>query len=73
MGAGKEGRDGREESEQLRVHVTEDDKAGLLRDQALRFLLEPRHISPVVLFLLGPDAAAVTGQEIVVDGGKFMR
>jgi len=58
---------------QLRLHVTEDDKAGLLRDQALKFLLEPRHVSPAVLFLLGSASAAITGQELVVDGGKFMR
>ncbi len=56
----------------LRLHVTEDDKAGLLRDQALKFLLEPRHVTPAVLFLLGTASSAITGQEIVVDGGKFM-
>ena len=57
---------------QLRLHVTEDDKAGLLRDQALKFLLEPRHVSPAVLFLLSSASSAITGQELVVDGGKFM-
>jgi NAD(P)-dependent dehydrogenase (short-subunit alcohol dehydrogenase family) len=57
---------------QLRLHVTEEDRAGLLRDQALKFLLEPRHVAPVVLFLLGSASAGITGQEIVVDGGKYM-
>ena len=42
------------------------------RDQALKFLLEPRHVAPAVLFLLGSASSAITGQEIVVDGGKFM-
>ena len=58
---------------QLRVHVTEEDKAALLRDQALKFLLEPRHVTPAVLFFLGSASSGITGQEMVVDGGKVMR
>jgi NAD(P)-dependent dehydrogenase (short-subunit alcohol dehydrogenase family) len=58
---------------QLREHVQEQDKAGLLQAQALKFLLEPGHVTPAVLFLLGPSAAAITGQNLVVDCGKFMQ
>ena len=58
---------------QLREHVTEDDKRQLLRDQALPFLLSERHVTPVTLFLLSKSAAGITGQNIVVDGGKVMQ
>lgn len=57
---------------QLRLYVTENDKQDLLREQALKFLLEPGHISPVVMFLLSSAAAAITGQNLVVDAGRFM-
>jgi NAD(P)-dependent dehydrogenase (short-subunit alcohol dehydrogenase family) len=58
---------------QLREHVTEQDQADLLEAQALKFLLEPRHVTPAVLFLLGPASGAITGQNLVVDCGKFMQ
>ena len=58
---------------QLRDHVTEDDKRQLLSDQALPFLLTERHVTPVTLFLLSKSAAGITGQNIVVDGGKVMK
>jgi len=58
---------------QLREHVTEQDKADLLRDQALKFLLEERHITSAAMFLLSSAAAAITGQNLVVDAGKHMQ
>lgn len=57
---------------QLRLYVTEKDKQDLLREQSLKFLLEPQHISPVVVFLLSSAAAAITGQNLVVDAGQVM-
>lgn len=58
---------------QLRKHVTPRDQDDLLQSQALKFLLKPEHITPVVLFLLSSAASAVTGQNLVVDAGKFMQ
>jgi NAD(P)-dependent dehydrogenase (short-subunit alcohol dehydrogenase family) len=56
---------------QLRKYVTENDKRMLLEVQSLKFLVEPHHISPVMLFFLSSAAVAVTGQNLVVDGGRI--
>jgi len=58
---------------QLKLYVTEQDKADLLRDQALPFLLTEEQITPPLLFLLSSAANGITGQNLVVDGGKMMQ
>lgn len=58
---------------QLREHVSEKDKRELLEAQALKFLLTEEHVIPLILFLLSSSAAGITGQNIVVDGGKVMQ
>jgi len=58
---------------QLRKHVTAQDQAELIEAQALKFLLTEVHVTPLTLFLLSSAAAAITGQNIVVDGGKMMQ
>jgi NAD(P)-dependent dehydrogenase (short-subunit alcohol dehydrogenase family) len=34
--------------------------------------ISPQEIAALVVFLLGPDAAAITGQEMVVCGGASL-
>ncbi len=58
---------------QLRKYVTEEDKHALLRDQCVKHLIEAKHVSPVMLFLLSSAAAAMSGQNLVVDGGKYFQ
>ena len=58
---------------QLRKYVTEDDKQMLLQVQCLKFLVQPCHVSPVMLFFLSSAAGAVTGQNLVVDAGRVMQ
>jgi NAD(P)-dependent dehydrogenase (short-subunit alcohol dehydrogenase family) len=58
---------------QLRKYVTEKDKEDLLRDQCVKHLIEAKHVSPVMLFLLSSAAGAMSGQNLVVDGGKYFQ
>jgi D-xylose 1-dehydrogenase len=58
---------------QLRKYVTEQDKADLLRDQCVKHLIEAKHVSPVMLFLLSSAACAMSGQNLVVDGGRYFQ
>ena len=57
---------------QLRLYVTEQDKKDLLRDQALPFLLTAKEVVPPLLFLLSEGARGISGQNLIVDGGKRM-
>jgi NAD(P)-dependent dehydrogenase (short-subunit alcohol dehydrogenase family) len=58
---------------QLRKYVTEEDKQALLRDQCIKHLIEAKHVAPVLLFLLSSAAQAISGQNLVVDGGKYFQ
>ena len=40
--------------------------------QAIKRRLEPEHVAALVAFLASDDAAMITGQTIVCDGGGFM-
>jgi NAD(P)-dependent dehydrogenase (short-subunit alcohol dehydrogenase family) len=58
---------------QLRDRVSEMDKADLLEAQSLKFLLDESHVTPAILFLLSEGASGITGQNLIVDAGKFMQ
>lgn len=58
---------------QLAERIQPGDRAELLRAQALKFLLAEEHVTPATLFLLSSAAAAITGQNLVVDAGKYMQ
>ena len=54
---------------QRRLWFTEEYKAEILRNQALKRMLIPEEVARVVLFLAADDSSAVTSQSYVVDGG----
>jgi len=58
---------------QLREHATKQDRVELLSMQALKFPLTEVHVTPLTLFLLSRSAAGITGQNIVIDGGRVMQ
>jgi len=50
---------------------SEEQKRATWEQQAIKRLGEPEDISGAVLFLTSGDAAFITGQAIVVDGGQY--
>jgi NAD(P)-dependent dehydrogenase (short-subunit alcohol dehydrogenase family) len=55
---------------QLAEKVTEPDKRNLIETQCLKTLLTAQHVTPLTLFLLSSASLGMTGQNVVVDGGK---
>ncbi len=58
---------------QLAERIQPGNRTALLAAQALKFLLAEEHVTPATLFLLSSAAAAITGQNLVVDAGKYMQ
>ena len=54
---------------QRRLWLTEEYKAEVLANQALKRLIVPEEVARLVLFLAADDSSAVTNQSYVVDGG----
>ncbi len=50
---------------------SEEQKRATWEQQAIKRLGEPRDVAGAVLFLTSDDAAFITGQAIVVDGGQY--
>lgn len=50
----------------------EEARAELARGNPQGRLVEPKEVAAAVLFLCGPDAAAMTGQSLAVAGGEVM-
>lgn len=58
---------------QLAEKVSAKDQQQLLHDTATGHLLGEQHVTPATLFLLSSSAAGISGQNLVVDGGKYMQ
>ena len=50
---------------------SDEQKLGIWEQQAIKRLGEPEDVTGAVLFLTSDDAAFITGQAIVVDGGQY--
>jgi NAD(P)-dependent dehydrogenase (short-subunit alcohol dehydrogenase family) len=57
---------------QLRDHVKAADKRELLEAQCVKRLIVPADVTPAMLFLLSTASRGISGQNLVVDGGKVM-
>ena len=56
---------------QTRAPQSEEQKRATWEQQAIKRLGEPEDITGAILFLTSDDAAFITGQAIVVDGGQY--
>ncbi|GAA0909275.1 3-hydroxybutyrate dehydrogenase [Streptomyces thermoalcalitolerans] len=59
-------------ADQARAHGIPEERVlseVLLRDSAVKRLLEPEEVAEAVAYLCGPHASAVTGTSLVLDGG----
>src|SRR6201997_465920 len=56
---------------QATASQSEEQKRGTWQQQAIKRLGEPGDVTGAVLFLTSDDAAFITGQAIVVDGGQY--
>lgn len=54
---------------QKQLWFTDEYRAEVLRNQALKRMILPEEVSRLVLFLASDDSAAVTNQSYVIDGG----
>lgn len=54
---------------QRRLWLTEEYKAEVLRNQALKRMILPEEVARLVLFLAADDSAAITNQSYVIDAG----
>jgi NAD(P)-dependent dehydrogenase (short-subunit alcohol dehydrogenase family) len=54
---------------QKRLWFTEEYKAEILRNQALKRMILPEEVARLVLFLAADDSAAITSQSYVIDAG----
>ena len=54
---------------QNRLWFTEEYKAEILRNQALKRMLTPGEVARLILFLASDDSSAITNQSHIIDGG----
>jgi NAD(P)-dependent dehydrogenase (short-subunit alcohol dehydrogenase family) len=53
------------------VPQSDEQKRATWEQQAIKHMGEPADVSGAILFLTSDDAAFITGQAIVVDGGQY--
>lgn len=58
---------------QLAEKVTPAIRKQLARETAIGRTLDDEHVTPATLFLLSSAAAGISGQNLVVDGGKYLQ
>ena len=68
-GHGHDPADGRERSSRRRAASAEEAQSELETMTPLGRLLEPDEVAAAVVFLASPEAAAINGQTLVLDGG----
>ena len=56
---------------QLAEKVIEPAKRDLIETQCVKMLLTAQHVTPLTLFLLSKASGGMSGQNVVVDGGKL--
>lgn len=56
---------------QLAEKIDEAGKRDLVATQCVKMLLTAQHVTPLTLFLLSKASGGISGQNVVVDGGKF--
>jgi NAD(P)-dependent dehydrogenase (short-subunit alcohol dehydrogenase family) len=57
---------------QLAEHMSAADLEQLLVEQCVKETITAAHVTPVTLFMLSSGARAMSGQNLVVDGGLYM-
>lgn len=66
------GGEGRASSDPAMVHATPVDLDAVARATPLGRIATPQDVAGPILFLLGPDAAFMTGQVLWINGGGYM-
>jgi NAD(P)-dependent dehydrogenase (short-subunit alcohol dehydrogenase family) len=56
---------------QLAEKISEAGKRDLVATQCVKMLLTAQHVTPLTLFLLSKASLGMSGQNVVVDGGKY--
>jgi NAD(P)-dependent dehydrogenase (short-subunit alcohol dehydrogenase family) len=54
---------------QIRLWFSDAYRDEILRNQALKRMIQPEEVARLVLFLAADDSSAITNQSYVIDGG----
>jgi NAD(P)-dependent dehydrogenase (short-subunit alcohol dehydrogenase family) len=56
---------------QLQLWLTPDAEAAWMEQTALKQRITPQDVARLVLFLAADDSALITGQNLIIDGGRI--